>query len=509
MLTFSYSIRISKILFWIALSIISRSNVYSAPVLATPGADSTRAAGATFMQSTFPPAEESPQIQHSIVPNKFWEDQKHFGTGLIELAVVEFIPWANSRWVSKFDPPSSGWANVNAKTWWRNISSGWVYDEDAFFTNYLEHPYHGSLYFNSGRTTGYSFWESTTWAFSGSFLWEYFGETTRPSINDLVNTTVSGINLGEITYRLSTMVTDNSATGSKRFFQEFLGTLINPVRGVNRLISGEAYRVFANPVWRIPNEFTFYCSGGLRWTDTNGDPNVMDLAEDGALGFTIVYGDRIKAKEPFSYFRVFVRTFSGTPRLNVLETIGYLGGAYLMKTDDVQHKLNINMEYDFNQFLANSVESTHFGGILYGATTMNFNFLSSYSFYGTSRLVTQIGLSAVLMGATPSDHYFDKEGRNYDFGPGFGSKLGLSIHDGLWDYLKISYYGLKIFTASEPQHSRHDVETLSIDAQLPVYNNFAIGFGATAYFRNSTYEYFPDVQQDYAMARIFFTTALY
>ncbi|MBU4308132.1 MAG: DUF3943 domain-containing protein, partial [Acidobacteria bacterium] len=46
----------------------------------------------------------------------------------------------------------------------------------------------------------------------GSLLWEYFGETTRPAYNDIINTTFSGALFGEILYRLSSNILDDRTT---------------------------------------------------------------------------------------------------------------------------------------------------------------------------------------------------------------------------------------------------------------------------------------------------------
>ena len=111
-------------------------------------------------------------IDYSYTPH---EATKHFWLAVGELAIVEFIPWAFAKWIRTWEDPADNWANVTADTWWSNINHGWEYDGDAFLTNYFAHPYHGSLYFNTGRANGYDFWESTAWALTGSALWEYFG----------------------------------------------------------------------------------------------------------------------------------------------------------------------------------------------------------------------------------------------------------------------------------------------------------------------------------------------
>ena len=60
-------------------------------------------------------------------------------------------------------------------------------------------------------------------------------ENTRPSWNDLVNTTLGGMALGEMEHRLSTVLLDNTATGSERFWRELGGVILNPVGALRSL----------------------------------------------------------------------------------------------------------------------------------------------------------------------------------------------------------------------------------------------------------------------------------
>lgn len=195
--------------------------------------------GKITREKKFPPLSQ--QIRESKTSHKNWESKKRFGVAVSELAVIQFIPWANAKWIQK-----PGWANVNADIWWYNIEHGWEYDGDSFVTNNFTHPYHGNFYFNTARTNGFNFWESIPFAFGGSLLWEYFAEIYRPAFNDWINTSVSGFNLGEMTYRVANLITDNTARGSDRVWQEIFAGIINPVRVFNRMISGEVSRVHPN-----------------------------------------------------------------------------------------------------------------------------------------------------------------------------------------------------------------------------------------------------------------------
>ena len=50
----------------------------------------------------------------------------------------------------------------------------------------------------------------------GSLMWEFFMETEPAAINDFIATTLSGAMLGEMLYRMSSRIIDESAIGKKR-----------------------------------------------------------------------------------------------------------------------------------------------------------------------------------------------------------------------------------------------------------------------------------------------------
>lgn len=145
--------------------------------------------------------------------------------------------WAFDRFLMNED-----FAHINGHTIKNNFKTGPVWDTDKFSTNLVAHPYHGSLYFNAARSNGMNFWQSIPFAAGGSLMWEFFMENEPPSINDLMVTTFGGVELGEITYRLSDLFIDDRSSGAERVGREILSGLISPVRGINRLITGEAWR---------------------------------------------------------------------------------------------------------------------------------------------------------------------------------------------------------------------------------------------------------------------------
>ncbi len=123
-----------------------------------------------------------------------------------------------------------------------NLNTLPVWDTNQFTTNFIGHPYHGSIYFNSARTNGFNFYESILFTLGGSLMWEYLMETKPPSRNDLGATTFGGTAIGEISYRLSDLLLDNRSTGVNRFSRELLGALLSPARFITRLTNGEAWK---------------------------------------------------------------------------------------------------------------------------------------------------------------------------------------------------------------------------------------------------------------------------
>ena len=436
-----------------------------------------------------------------------WESEKHFWVGAGEIAILEFIPWALARWIRHWEDPADNWAKVSSASWWRNISHGWEYDGDNFETNNFAHPYHGALFFNAGRTNGYDFWESTAWALTGSAIWEYFGETFRPAFNDWVYTGVGGVNLGEITYRLSSMVTDNTASGSDRFWSEVFGTLINPVRGFNRAISGEMGHNFPNPEWSRPDDFLLTFDAGTRTIDKNGDKEFRDKELEGLFSLRLAYGNPFKAKKPFEYFGLNLVVASGLPHMTQLNSTGYLFGWQLDKN---KNRFDVNLDFNYNNLIKQEITQgdTTYKGFLFGTTQLYPHLLSRFPIGEKTELITQVGINTILMGATPNDYYVDVEGRVYDFGPGIGTRVYASIQNGIWSYFNLLYYAAWIWTQTEPSDSKHHIHFLILEAQYPFTSYFAFGVSAGLYWRDSYYENFPDVSKNHPIIRVFFKTAI-
>ena len=130
--------------------------------------------------------------------------------------------------------------DVTPSTIRRNLRRSWVKDSDSFSVNQLGHPYQGSMYHGFARASGLNFWEGFGYAFAGSAFWEIAGETTPPSKNDQINTSVGGAFLGETFFRMSNFWLEQGR--GPRFWREVAAAAISPPVGFNRLAFGDRYK---------------------------------------------------------------------------------------------------------------------------------------------------------------------------------------------------------------------------------------------------------------------------
>ncbi|MCX6280151.1 MAG: DUF3943 domain-containing protein [Bacteroidetes bacterium] len=227
--------------------------------------------------------------------------------------------WALDRYILNAD-----YARIGIQTWKANISNGWEWDKDRFGVNFIGHPYSGTLSYNAGRANGYNYWQSFGFAFGGSLMWEYFGENTKPSYNDIINTPVNGAFLGEVLYRLSSNILDDRTSGRERVFREIAAGLIDPMRGFNRLIQGKTFRRTNKEVYeKEPINISLY--GGVRKINDEGVGMFGAGTYNPMFNAQFDYGNpfEIRKRKPFDFFKLRVDINIGVGRKFVDNVLGY------------------------------------------------------------------------------------------------------------------------------------------------------------------------------------------
>lgn len=436
------------------------------------------------------PPEKPPQqltLGLGKQPKRFW-----LAAG--EVALVEFLPWAYSRYVTDEDFARISWHTVS-----ENWHTGFVYDHDDFNTNQFGHPYHGSLYFDAARSNGYNFWESGAFTLAGSLLWECCMENTAPSINDLINTTLGGMTRGEISHRLSAMILDNTVSGGERFWRELGAALVNPVGAFTRLVTGDMSRDFPNPEERFPSGFSISADLGYRNVKSGtGVPR----EHQALFSFSALYGDPFNGdiQKPFDTFSVGLDvTFPGGTAISRFEERGILKGWELGDaTGSARHVFGLSQEYEY---INNA--SQVFGAEMFGA-----GLLSRYDLSEKVRAVTDLSAIAIpLAGIQTVDVTSPETGRNYDYAPGGGVRVAARLYAGAREVLAAGYGVVWAHTVDGVSRN-NTLQFLRVTGRIPIWGPFGVGGGYWWYSRKTSYTNFFERQRTQSEWRAFFNFAI-
>ena len=347
---------------------------------------------------------------------------------------------------------NSDFAQTTLNSLKRNFTDGMVWDNDFFITNLFAHPYHGNLYFNAARSNGLSFWESAPYALGGSLMWEFLGETEPPAINDVIATTCGGIAIGEMTHRLSRTVLDDRDRGGSRFLREAAATIINPIQGLHRIFSGDAWRVRRDhyryhDFSKIPVDMSF--SVGWRY-----------LADNGALfrgihapyvNITLMYGTPVDGERhttPYDFFDLEMNAAfgGGQPFVNTLNIVGRLWSTPILDKKDMAGEFGIYQH--FNYYDAKPIEdgSELTPYRISEAAGFGPGFILSLPQTGAmTKLEQRIFTSGILLGGTKSD-YFNVIERDYNMGSGFSVKSKTQIEFGKFGRFMLNAKYFRIYT---------------------------------------------------------------
>lgn len=407
------------------------------------------------------------------------------------LAVAEAA--AVNVFVNRVDAWAFGqdWARAGTRAWAKNLRLGWEWDEDAFPTNMFAHPYHGGLYFNAGRSNGLDYFRSVPIAFFGSWSWEYFGETYRPSLNDWFMTSFGGIALGEMFHRISTSIRDNRAIGRTRTLRELAALPMDPIGGFNRLLRGEWKAVRANPVEHDPGNYVVRLGAGLRFAE--GLVTDSGITRMGAIVVDLLYGDQFAQdyQSPFDVFGVRL-VLSPHGGFQTLRASGRLFSTNINKpTARVRHTFAVNQRYDYYKNPAQSV----------GGQSVEAGISSRWRF-GSKGYGVRAGLfwDFVMLGAIDAPGTGLGE-RNYDFGPGVGTRFDLALERHGARFFRLVTQGEYIHTVSGAS-ADHVIDVTGVELTLPLAKGFGISGHAYHFNRNSRYSDAPRDVRDYNEGRI-------
>ena len=246
--------------------------------------------------SSATPNNVGPTSPNRVLPGEPRKRKNYFIPAL-EIPVFQFALNRYDRAV--YGPDDYG---ITFNNGWQHVLHGpWVVDQDDFMINQLGHPYQGSMYYGFARASGLNFWEGWIYSNMGSLIWETYGETTRPSINDQVASGTGGPLIGEPLFRMANLVL-GGGDGPPGPWRELGAAFISPPTALNRLLFGERY----TPILKSRNAATFtQVQAGVGVNATVRNPGSADsIGRNVAAGdFAIAYG--LPGQPGYLYLRPF------------------------------------------------------------------------------------------------------------------------------------------------------------------------------------------------------------
>ncbi len=243
--------------------------------------------------------------------------------------------------------------DTDADSFWKNLRTEPIYDKDPFSINQIGHPYQGGVYYGLARSAGLDYWQALLYSIGGSFLWETYGETTPPSINDHVSTGIGGSFVGEAAFRMASLLLEGGGD-SPGFWRELGAAVISPPTGFNRLVFGDRF----TPIFpsRDPEIFIRLRIGATLTTEVTNEAQPSNTKrQEGSLDYSITYGlpgkPGYRYVRPFDYFHF---EFTAVPNAstvgNALENVairGLLAGATYEWGDDYRGVWGLFGGYDY------------------------------------------------------------------------------------------------------------------------------------------------------------------
>lgn len=357
--------------------------------------------------------------------------RKHLWRAGAETVGFNIGLWAFDRYVLDGHYAYISWNSIK-----ENFKHGFEWDDDHLHTNMFDHPYNGSIFFNAGRSNGFNFWQSELFAIGGSAMWEMFMECEYPSTNDIIATPVGGAAIGEVLYRTSDLILDDRCSGGERLGREAAAFVVNPMRGLTRIITGDAWKHRATSGRRfgIPPISIELSLGGRILTLWDNDEGTRAGA---AAKINIEYGDKFaeNTKAPYDYFSFLmeIQGIETQPLISRVEIVGRLLSKEII--DKKRLKASIGMYQHFDFFDSDTIKrrepnrSPLFPCVvpykLGAPASIGAGVMAQYRPSEDFVFDGYVHANGLILAGILTDFYREYH-RNYNWGSGFSIKAGIN-----------------------------------------------------------------------------------
>ena len=395
---------------------------------------------------------------------------------------------------------TEGWALPTKNSIYNNFTKPWIWEEgDSFLVNHLGHAYHGAYYFSAGRANEFNFYQSVFFTMLGSSSWEAFGENAQAALNDFFSSSIGGMSIGEMLYRIYCEA--NSAG-----VPAFIAFLINPVAGFHRLVTK----------WEPPdygrNTYQFQTYLGLGYANidyslsgSNDTSSFKGVFAE--LGFSIIYGNPFlqESSIPYEHFELFFSagTHIGKYTSTRLVSDGYLLSFCPIDTDANMMSTGLSLHLDFiSQRQADNTDGTidHYNNSLDWSVKYQHLFSEDFSFQIKCHAgFTFFGASKF---AEPESNLVGLK----NYGTGFNEKLYFIL-----DHKKLGKAEASVFHYvlwSYPRTSRISKGTVNflfadLTYSYPIIEHLSVGINGFFAWERGHFSNFSDSKKSNKAAKVF------
>lgn len=439
------------------------------------------------------------------VENTVKPDRVNFGIVTGEVLGLNVFVWAWDYYVL-----DKSYAHVGPSYWKRNFKEGWKWDHNHWAINFYGHPFQGNMYYGTARASGYGFYGSLLYAGLGSVTWEMFAETEYPAPNDLITTSVGGATYGEVLYRISRLLYNNSEAP---WYRQVAAFGLQPMAYMQRKMFGN--RDFETGYW--PVDLRIAIGFGSRFGSDYriGNQSADELDEDwndhhGMLGLTLEYGKPYtKVKRPFDYFLLDVFHENGFEgNLLQMDVMGKLVNA---GAHGRGHWLDFSINLDYDTFYGDlATVSTISLGVAFDLalwTTANSRF----------RIMNQVNMIVLgtadmgyddLIEEVHPEYKPDKDSYQYNTGLKYSLMIESWYKKKLRIYDKVTMDAMKTIPSSTPHYGADGWDFLLLNKFVVEYKILSwldLGNRLDTYIKLAAYS--SDLFEP--MSRRIFTSTLY
>lgn len=412
---------------------------------------------------------------------------------LVEVTAMNALMWGFDYTVQRKDV-----FEISPGTFWRNVNRAPEWDTNTWTMNSVLHPYNGAIYYEAARAQGLSPLYSAGVTLFGSLQWEYLWETVRPSWNDLVNTTIGGVALGEGFARLGAAIRVDRRGGLLGIGQGLLAGVLDPGGVSDRTF----FRGGTPLAFQQPQTHTRVMLGGaLGSTSDLRTAGLQPVPTGGTRGQLMIeteYGDRFATGDRsfFDAFELDARFSYGTDGISLdrLHVYGRLLGG-VVGSGAPNTALYLDQQFDFDRNPAYALAGQSLNGSLRHRRTLG----KGWELRGQAGVrampVAAVSSEKALDALTEMEHCSESSGeiqRTYDYGFGLGAGVGASLRRNGFKMLELSYETnlVRTFSGADGAHLLHQVE---LRGTLPVTRTLSVFGGVELQSRQTDYDGYDDV----------------